>query len=381
MKQKIAFLYLNTGGGHVAPARALAKGLESLFPGEDETLLFNGFSDRMKISRFFFEDGYRVSSNYFEAGYVLFYRATEIPFNIRFGNYFVSIHGHRHLVRFLRDQGITKVVCLHEVLIIMARKAIDAVDPDIPLITMVTDPFTAHGLWFYERRMELVVFSEKLRKEAVERYGFSADHVHSFPFMLSDAFNRPYTGEERLAVRKRLGIDPDRKVLLIAGGGEGLKSADRIVSCFLKKKRPELLIVVCGRNRLLKMQVRGMVERKKADNVMIFPFISFMPDLLNIADCIVTKGGASTVMEVLAVQKPVIFSTFIRGQELGNVLYVIHNGAGWFIKKPAEILKQAERVFTDPALSERVAANCSRLGIRNGLKDVACFIHDFARAR
>ncbi len=381
MKQKIAFLYLNTGGGHVAPARALAKYLETQYPGEDETVLLNGFSERMRISRFFFEEGYRVSSNYFEAGYVFFYRATEIPFNIRFGNYFVSLQGHRHLVRFLRERGITKVVCLHEVLIIMARKAIDAVNHAIPLITMVTDPFTAHGLWFYEKRMELVVFSEKLRKEAVERYGFSAEHVHNFSFMLSDAFNRPYTEEERLVVRKRLGIDPGRKVLLIAGGGEGLKSADRIVSCFLKKKRPELLIVVCGRNRFLKMQVRGMVERRKADNVMIFPFISFMPDLLNIADCVITKGGASTVMEVLAVRKPVIFSTFIRGQELGNVLYVIHNGCGWFIRKPAEILKQAERVFEDPALAERVASNCARLGIRNGLRDVACFIHDFARGR
>ena len=141
-----------------------------------------------------------------------------------------------------------------------------------------------------------------------------------------------HTRNRRFATpRTRLGIPEGQKVLLIAGGGEGLKSADRIVSCFLKRKRKETLIVVCGKNRLLKRIVTTMAERAGASNVIAYGFVNFMCDLLNIADCVVTKGGASTVMEVLAVGKPVIFSTYIRGQELGNVLYAVHNGVGWYI--------------------------------------------------
>lgn len=377
MKQRIAFLYLNTGGGHVAPARALSKALNETYPDRVEARLFNGFSERMRVCRFFFEDGYKISSNYFEASYVLFYRMTEIPFVMRVGNYFASIHGESNLVRFLRNERITKVVCLHEVLIMMTRKAIDRVDPKIPLITLVTDPFTAHGSWFYEKNMELVVFSEKLRKEAIERHGFPSERVRRFPFMFSRAYDRPYTGEECAAVRSRLGISAGRKVLLVAGGGEGLKSADRIVSLFLRQKREELLIVVCGRNKLLRFQVNQMAEWYKASNVMTFGFVDFMPDLLNIADCVITKGGASTVMEVLAVGKPVIFSTFIRGQELGNVLHVVHNGAGWYIKKPREILAKAYEVIETPALSRQIRDNIARLGVRNGLDDVVRFILEY----
>ncbi len=377
MKQKIAFLYLNTGGGHVAPARALSKALNDNYPDRVEATLFNGFSERMRACRYFFEDGYKISSNYFEASYVLFYRMTEIPFFIRFGNYFVSIHGESNLVRFLRKEGVTKVVCLHEVLIILARRAIDRVDPAIPLITLVTDPFTAHGSWFYEKRTELVVFSEKLRKEAIERHGFAPERVRRFPFMFSRAYDRPYTGEECLAARQRLGIAPGRKVILVAGGGEGLKSADRIVSLFLRQKRDELLVVVCGKNRLLRFQVNQLAEWHKASNVMTFGFVDFMPDLLNIADCVITKGGASTVMEVLAVGKPVIFSTFIRGQELGNVLHVVHNGAGWYVKKPRDILDKAYEVIENPELARTVRRNVARLGIRNGVDDVVKFILDY----
>lgn len=377
MKQKIAFLYLNTGGGHVAPARALAHGLEATHPDTAEAVLFNGFSDKMRLCRYFFEDGYQVSSNYFEAGYVLFYRLTEIPLAIRFGNYFVSIHGVRNLVNLLREQNITKVVCMHEILILMAREAIDRVDPTIPLITMVTDPFTAHSLWFYQKNMELVVFSEKLKKEAVERHGWDPRRVHSFPFILSRAFDRPYTPVEVAEAKKRLEIPQDKKVLLIAGGGEGLKSADRLVSAFLRQKRPELLIVVCGKNKILRLQVSTMVELRKAKNVRIYGFVSFMPDLLNCADCIITKGGASTVMEVLSVGKPVIFSTFIRGQELGNVLYAVHNGAGLYIKKPKEILEKAVEILDNPQLAQRMHRNALRLKIRNGLDEVVSFIHSF----
>jgi processive 1,2-diacylglycerol beta-glucosyltransferase/1,2-diacylglycerol 3-beta-galactosyltransferase len=239
----------------------------------------------------------------------------------------------------------------------------------------LTDPFTAHALWFFEKRQDLVVFSEKLRREAVERYGFDPDRVHAFPFILNRAYERRYTAEEVAAARARHGIPEGSKVLLIAGGGEGLKSADRIVSSFVKRNRPETLVVVCGKNRLLKRLVSMIVERSGAKNVLVFGFVSFMPDLLNIADCVITKGGASTVMEVLAVGKPVIFSTFIRGQELGNVLYAVYGGAGWYIKKPDEILDQAEEVLENPEVGKKVRENIAKLGIRNGLDDVVSFIH------
>ena len=224
----------------------------------------------------------------------------------------------------------------------------------------------------------MVVFSEKLRKEAIEKYGYAPDRVHAFPFILNRAYDRRYTEEEVIEAKKRLKLPLDRKILLIAGGGEGLRSADRIVSEFVSKKRDEILLVVCGKNRLLKRQVQLLVDWKKAENVIVYDFVSFMPDLLNVSDCVITKGGASTVMEVLAVGKPVIFSTFIRGQELGNVLFAVYSGAGWSVKKPKEIIAQAERVIGDPAMVRDVQARIAKLKIRNGLDEVMRFIHSFS---
>jgi UDP-N-acetylglucosamine:LPS N-acetylglucosamine transferase len=377
MHQKIAFLYLNTGGGHVGPARSLAHEMERLYPGEVSSFPHNGFTDRMRVARSIFEDGYRISTNYFEPGYVLFYGISSRTWFIEAGNYLVSLKGVPALARFFRENGITKVVCLHEILILMARQAINRVNPSIPLITLVTDPFTAHGLWFYEKRTELVVFSEKLRREAESRYKFPAERLHVFPFMLSHVYDRPYRPAEVQAARLRLGIPEGRKVLLIAGGGEGLKGADRIVSLFVKRRYPHTLIVVCGRNRLLKLHIERRAERMKGMDIRALGFVSCMPDLLNVADCVITKGGASTVMEVMSVGKPVIFSTFIRGQELGNVLHAVKNGAGWLIRSPQAILDKASEILDDPRIAARMEGNLARAGLRNGLEKVARYIHDY----
>jgi processive 1,2-diacylglycerol beta-glucosyltransferase/1,2-diacylglycerol 3-beta-galactosyltransferase len=374
MEQKIVFLYLNTGGGHVAPARALAQGLEAAYPGECSSFLMHGFAPEMRFTRFFFEDGYRIVSNYFQPGYVLFYQASAMPWILKSGNRFLSVRGLLNLTRFLREKGITKVVCVHEALIDMARKAIDRVNPDIKLITILTDPYTAHPVWFQEKRTELVVFSDKLKREAIEVHGWPQERVHRFQFMLNKAYERRYTEEEKREVKKRLGIPLDKPVILIAGGGEGLSGAEKIVWRFRRRKRSETLLVVCGRNRLLRSNLRTMTEGM--GNVKLFGFVSFMPDLLNIADCVITKGGASTVMEVLSVGKPAIFSTFIRGQELGNVLYSVYSGAGWYITKADAILDKAIELLYDEKAMAQVRKNIEALGIRNGLSDVVTFIHD-----
>lgn len=377
MKQKIAFLYLNTGGGHAAPAKALAHGIRSRWGETDETLMVHGFSEKMKIARFIFENGYSATSNYFEPGWVLFYQATKLPVSIKFGNYLVSLNGLGHLTRFIRDNGITKVVCLHEALIIMARNAIDRVNPAIPLITVVTDPFTAHDLWFYVKNTQLIVFSEQVRKEAIEDHGFPPERVHAFPFIYSSSFERPYTPDEVTEARRRIGVPDGKKVILIAGGGEGLKNAAKIVSCFVRRKSDEVMIVVCGRNKVLRRVLELIIARYRAKNVILFGFVDFMRDLINVSDCVITKGGPSTILEVLAVGKPLIFSTYIRGQERGNVFFTVYNGAGWYIKKPSAILDKAHEILGDDESRERVKRNIGRLGIRNGLEDVMTFIHEF----
>jgi len=377
MKQVIGFLYLKTGAGHISGAKALAEKLTELYPEEVTCKLKSGVEENMPVAKLFFEKGYSFSSNYFEKLYVAFYQFTGTKFILDmlkklFAPFFIP-----NLVRFIKKNKISKIVCTHEILIALARTAINRVDPVIPLISIVMDPFTAHPIWFYEKNTELIVFSNKLKTDAVKKYNFKDEKVHRFPLMLSQNFDKCYTNEEKIKAKKQYNIPENKKIVLIAGGGEGLKQAVKIINTFIRARTKFYLIAVCGKNKEIKYALEYLVKITGFKNIKIFRFVDFMPALMNIADCIITKSGPATIMEALSIGKPLILSTYVRGQEWGNLLYVTKNKAGWYLKTSKEIVKKTEEILENEQALKEVHSHIHRLNIKNGLNDIAQFIYKF----
>ena len=381
MEQRIGFLYLKTGGGHVSGANALIARLKEKYSDNAEYIPQNGFKNSNWISRIFFEKGYLATSNYFELGYVAFYQSTKPKPILTFCRWLLRPFIVKNLVAFLKAEKITKLICLHEILIPLARIAINRVNQDIPLLSIVMDPFTAHPSWFYTKDTELIVFSRKLQKEAVEHYGFKPERVHQFPIMLSRSFDRRYTLEEKSAAKKKHGIPFDKKIVLVVGGGEGLKSTLAIVNAFIFQRCPAHLIVICGKNKVLKTQLEILLKTTNISNIQVFGFVSFMPDLINVSDCVITKGGPATVMETLSAGKPLILASYVRGQELGNMLYVVNNNLGWYIPKPRKIIKKVKEIIADDSLLASIEKKIDMMHIQNGLEPIADFIYQFQESR
>ena len=377
MKQRIGFLYLKTGGGHISGANALIARLKETYPDNAEYIPQNGFNSSNIVSRVFFEKGYAATSNYFEPGYVAFYQLTKSRKILTFCEWLMRPFIVKNIAAFLKTEKITKLVCLHEILIPLARIAIDRVQPDIPFISLVMDPFTAHPLWFYTKNTELIVFSHKLKKEAIERYGFESERVHQFPLMLSQRFNRRYTAEEKIAAKQRHGIPLNKKIVLMVGGGEGLKSTLALVNAFIFQRCPAHLVVICGKNKILKTQLELLLKTTQISNIQVFGFVSTMPDFINAADCVITKSGPATIMEILSAGKPLILASYVRGQELGNKLFVTNNQLGWYIPQPRKIIKKVKEILSDDSLFAATKQKIDALHIKNGLDDIAQFIYHF----
>jgi len=371
MSEVIGFCYLKTGGGHISGARSLQEKILSMYPNA-KCVMYDPFEKRAFMSSLFFEKGYFITSNYLGLAYLLFYRLTSHWIVLKFCQIVYRKFLVRRIVHFLKREKITKIVCLHEILVCHIREAIDIVDPSIKLVTVVMDPFTAHPVWFYEKRTHLIVFSSKLEKEAIEKYLFAKENVHKFSLMLSDKFDAPYSKEEKDKVKEELGIPKDKKILLIAGGGEGLRNATRLLFLLIKRNFCGHIIIICGKNKKLKTVLDMIVRHYNAKNVHVFGFVSFMPSLMNIADCIISKSGPATIMEALTLSKPLILSSYVRGQELGNRLYVELNDVGWYIPNSLSAVKKAEEVIFSEL--EEIQARIKRLNIKNGVEDIARFI-------
>ena len=72
-KEHYFLVYLNTGGGHRAPARAVAASLAERFGDRVEPILIDGLAESPTIIRRMIEDGYRVLQMYARWIYAIIY--------------------------------------------------------------------------------------------------------------------------------------------------------------------------------------------------------------------------------------------------------------------------------------------------------------------
>lgn len=366
-KRKFLFLYLNTGNGHLTPARRLKNSIELYYKDEDFQIdLVHGFSPKQWLERQWFETGYRVSSVVNPAIYSLFYELMQFSIPLFFTKMLISWRTTKYLYKLVKEQNYTDIVCFHFILTPSVRCVIRRLQKKINFTVVVTDPFSVHRAWFVEKDVDFVVFSENVKKMMKEKYGIPQKNLWRkqdlkvFPFILSPIF-KPLADYTEL--RKKLGLDPRKKMILVAGGGEGLPNMMQLMAQFTLQKFPYTVVAVCGRNKSAFTLLTNFSKIYPKMDIRALGYINNMHEYIQAADCVVTKAGASTVMEILACQKPIIFSTYMHGQELGNVQFVIKNKLGWFLRSPKAIHEKIDQLFTDDTYREKIQNNLKNFHI------------------
>ena len=344
--RKFVCLYLNTGGGHRSAANVLKYVMGKKYPSARVELL-NGIDSKNHLARFFFEKGYQLASNYVRGAWCLTYDLGSYIWMQRFINMVVAPHTAWYLKRMIKKSQATDVVSFHFALTPSAVTALRCLGGKIPFTVIVTDPFTVPKAWFYEKDVKYLVFSERAKEIAVQECSVPEQNVTVVPFLLSPKFLIPLVKSDLLALREKHSIPVDKKVVLLAGGGEGLPNAVRIVQHFIRRKVTFTILVVCGKDAAAKKVLDVTAQLYPSIDLRPMGFISYMDEMVKVCDCAVIKAGPATLMEVLVSKKPVIISSYMHGQELGNMQFAVHNKVGWFIRNPKEICDTVCRLLGD----------------------------------
>jgi UDP-N-acetylglucosamine:LPS N-acetylglucosamine transferase len=385
-KERILFLYLSTGGGHISAARALAQEIEYRYgPDEVEIHLLDGIPQGgSEIQRTLVEKGYRFATLTMPFLWSVIYQISNIPFMMNMHTKSMSFFSTPFIRKYIREHNITRVVNLH---FLLSRPLFRALRQtrrlDMPVVTVVTDPFTTHPLWFYRQFGPLVVFSDRAAKDA-RRYlrwlGLPPlilprpRTITKLPPILSSKFNRPMSREDREELRGQYGFAADKRLILMAGGGEGLPKGERYLEAIAQEGLDAQIAFVCGRNLSQFDRISAIAERYPGISITVYGFVSFMYELMNMADVIVTKAGPATIFEALILQKPLILTQRLYGQEQGNVDFVVNNELGWFIPKPRAMMEKIREILEHPEIFERTITNIKRAGISNGTEKIVDYI-------
>lgn len=371
-KERYFLLYLKTGEGHFAPARSIAKYLSSVHGNSIEPVLIDGLTDANPLPRSIIEKGYRLLQSRAKWYYELLYAGNKFPpighLTLAMVNFFIK----PYLRKRIGEERPAKIVIFHFFLIAPVLDILQELQYDIPVITAVTDPFTAHPLWFLRPDQRYIVFSERLKRYCIERRKIPESRLHLFPFIIDDKFSAPLPSAGIVRVKQKFGLGLDKKCVLIIGGGDGIPNGELILTRLLNAELDVEIAIVCGKNK--KLHAFALELQQRHPSLKVFAFIDFVYELLNAADIVITKCGASTIMEILMMKKIPVIIDYLWGQELGNMEFVRDNELGIFERNLGKLPIIVRNLVSDGGQYERYRQNIEKMNVRSGTKEVAEFL-------
>ena len=370
------FLYLKTGGGHLAPAKAVAEKIKAKRKADVEIKLVDGLSESNIVAKKIIEDGYKNAVNKAVWTFEFLYALHKIRFIGKLTAAVVSRFVKPGIEKQILETLPKKIVVFHFFLIKPVFEIIGDHNLDIPVITVVTDPFTAHPIWFLEKDQNYVVFSDLLRDKCIED-GISKNRLHVFPFVLDSRFSQKVNEHKVERIRKKLGFEPDSKIVLIMGGGDGMPHGKKILKKIIDRNIGAEIAIVCGKNEKQFAKAMKFKNKNAIKNLKVYGYINFVHSLVSISDVVVTKCGASTFMEILMMGKVPVINNYIWEQEKGNMEFVCKNNMGILEKNTSSIPDVLHKLLADNDFYNTIRQNIRNATFRNGVGQVSDYILKF----
>ena len=235
----------------------------------------------------------------------------------------------------------------------------------ICLIAVLTD-YIPHAFWVYDTVDYYITPSEDVTERLVKK-GVEYNKIRSLGIPFDHKFNEPID-YGKLFQKYRL--NPDIPTILIMGGGQGLGPIKDIVKSLEKIKGPLQEIIIAGTNRKLYKSLKRKIK-KCNKKILLFGFINFVNELMDICDIIISKPGGVTTAEVLSKRILMVIVKPIPGQEANNSEYLIEKGAAIKVNDPKKIYSVIEDLLNNPEKANRMREAAGKICKPNASLDIA----------
>jgi 1,2-diacylglycerol 3-beta-galactosyltransferase len=346
VKKKILYLYSDTGGGHRAAANSLISAVKQLSGGEVEQEAIDVFAQGSSFLNVFAKAYAPViryapwlwrmlwfSLNNDKSLYVLEKISTPLILN--------------NIAKILKEKKPDILVSVHPLVNHLSIKAAKKIGHNVPFITVGMDPVDLHKSWISLDTDVMVVATEEAKKICLAQ-GLPESKIKVLGIPIDPRFSGT---QDKQKIRQEMGLKKDLYTVLVMGGGEGAGNIFDIVSELNRSALDMQLIVICGRNEALKNKLTGMNLRFPSN---IIGFTNEVPSVMSASDIIITKGGPGAIFEAMAKDLPMIITSWLPGQEEGNITYVLSHRIGKVSKDPKNIVPMIEEIRADNSIKENI---------------------------
>ncbi|MWC27783.1 MGDG synthase family glycosyltransferase [Paenibacillus sp. MMS18-CY102] len=396
---KLLIVYASYGEGHLQAARAIEEALERQGIAGSSIKLVDLLAESNpfinQISRRFYQNSY----THMPALYGWVYdRTRPMKHNSLLGGWLHSF-GRDKLRRILAAEQPDAIVYTFPMFAAPANRR--GYPVRVPTSAIVTD-FDLHRRWAHPCVDRYYVATEELKQELISlgiaeqrimasgipiKQGFAENGTPGH-FERKHDFERKHEfTQDRPALYRRYNIPSNRPIVLLMAGAHGVMP-DIPALCDALLQEPNLtLVLVCGRNAQLAESMRSQYQEASISNdlmpkhalnlsgaksrIHIFDYVDTIHELMQLADCLITKPGGITLAEGLAAGLPLLLYRPVPGQEKNNALYLQAKGAATIANTPAELRRAAAALLSNPQALLQSRAASHALGQPNAANRIA----------
>ncbi|TDR42508.1 monogalactosyldiacylglycerol synthase [Tahibacter aquaticus] len=270
----------------------------------------------------------------------------------------------RSLRQAIADFAPDAIVCTHFLPAeVLAREQL-RVRLHCPVHVQVTD-FDLHALWVVPGLAGYFAASDEVAARMRAR-GLDPSRIHVCGIPIMPAFAQTL---DRATCAAEAGLDPQRPILLLMGGGAGVGALDDAARSLLRIEADFQLVALAGRNEDMLARLRTLAAEHPRR---LFPqgFTRTIERLMRCADLAIGKPGGLTTSECLAMGLPLLVFAPIPGQEERNCDYLLENGAGLKAVDAVALEYRVRALLADAPRLQRLRDSAVRLGRPHAARDV-----------
>ncbi|MBZ5642401.1 MAG: galactosyldiacylglycerol synthase [Acidobacteriia bacterium] len=326
-KRRIQLVFFDAGGGHRNAATALQVQIERQGLPLDVSLVnLQEVLDTLDILRKY--AGIRIEDMYnkmLRNGWTL-----GSPQLMRVLQWVIRInHGPtvKVLEKFWKEGAPDMLVSLVPHFNRAMRESFDRAFPGRPFVTVLTDlaDYPKH-FWIESQPQYLVCGTEHAVEQARELGHTDGGVFQTSGMILHPRFYEPDPAD-RIAERKKLGLDPDLPTGIVLFGGYGTWKMLDILRQINQSSLQVQLILICGKNERLAAALRS---EKSRIPIHVEGFTTQIPYFMALSDFFIGKPGPGSISEALAKHLPVIIdcNAWTLPQERYNAQWVREKAVG-----------------------------------------------------
>ena len=369
MLKKVLLLSASAGAGHIRAAEAIEKAFKQAKDAANrEVLHVDVLNYTNKLFRHLYSKAYIDLVNKMPEVPGWFYDKLDKPWKNERRRLALDKLNTRPFVKLLREYHPDLIVCTHflPAEIVSWLKAKERLASRQVII--VTD-FDVHAMWLVHHYEHYFVAIEEARVY-LEVLGIPAEKITVTGIPIDPVFA---VKKDKLEMRAKHGLAPDRTTILLSAGGFGVGSVDALVSSLLPLRHRAQIVAICGRNEELKKRLTRLAARTKADATVVlkpFGYTKEMDELMTASDIVLGKPGGLTTSEALAKGLVFVIVNPIPGQEERNSDHLLEGGVAIRCNNLPTLSYKLDRLLGDPKRVESMKANALRMGHPNAASEI-----------